>query len=317
MRRGSGPRSTPPQPEILRYAQHVADKHDLRRDIQFSHAGRSARVGRERRPVAGAHRPRRHASPAASTSWRPDACRCPRRLDIAGTERFQGDVLLHQPLAARRRRLHRQARRRDRHRLVGDPVDPDHGRAGGAAHRLPAHAELLDAGQQRPDPRGASWTRSPRDRAAYREAARWSGGGRAARGQPRSSALAVSDEERLAKYEEVWGYGGIIQVLGSYTDHLVNAGRQRARCASSSATRSAPIVERSRRRPRRCARRLPDRHQAAVPRHRLLRDLQPAPRPARRPPQAPDRDRSPRRASTSSTSRSSSTPSSSPPASTR
>src|SRR5687767_9032460 len=24
-----------PQPEILRYAQHVADKHDLRRDIQF------------------------------------------------------------------------------------------------------------------------------------------------------------------------------------------------------------------------------------------------------------------------------------------
>ena len=24
------------QPEILRYLQHVADKHDLRRDIQFS-----------------------------------------------------------------------------------------------------------------------------------------------------------------------------------------------------------------------------------------------------------------------------------------
>ena len=44
-----------PQPEILRYAQHVADKHDLRRDIQFSTRVESARVGRRRRRVAGAH----------------------------------------------------------------------------------------------------------------------------------------------------------------------------------------------------------------------------------------------------------------------
>ncbi|MEZ5297573.1 MAG: NAD(P)/FAD-dependent oxidoreductase [Ilumatobacteraceae bacterium] len=33
-RSGSGPRSAT-QPEILRYLQHVADKHDLRRDIRF------------------------------------------------------------------------------------------------------------------------------------------------------------------------------------------------------------------------------------------------------------------------------------------
>ncbi len=34
------------QPEILRYLQHVADKHDLRRDIQFSTRVDSADVGR-------------------------------------------------------------------------------------------------------------------------------------------------------------------------------------------------------------------------------------------------------------------------------
>ena len=60
----------------------------------------------------------------------------------------------------------------------------------------------------------------------------------------------------------------------------------------------------------------PLRHQAALPRHRLLRDLQPAARPARRPAQAPDHDhhrdgdRHRRRVDASST------PSSTPPAST-
>ena len=34
-RSGSGPSATPTQPEILRYLNHVADRFDLRRDIQF------------------------------------------------------------------------------------------------------------------------------------------------------------------------------------------------------------------------------------------------------------------------------------------
>ena len=36
------------------------------------------------------------------------------------------------------------------------------------------------------------------------------------------SALAVSDEERLARYEEAWQVGGIIEFLGCYSDHLVS-----------------------------------------------------------------------------------------------
>ena len=36
-RSGSGPSATPTQPEILRYLEHVADRFDLRRDIQLEH----------------------------------------------------------------------------------------------------------------------------------------------------------------------------------------------------------------------------------------------------------------------------------------
>ena len=47
------------QPEILRYLNHVADKFDLRRDIQFAHPCRAGPVGRRGVGVARAHRPRR------------------------------------------------------------------------------------------------------------------------------------------------------------------------------------------------------------------------------------------------------------------
>ena len=75
-------------------------------------------------------------------------------------------------------------------------------------------------------------------------------------------------------------------------------GGQRDRRRDRSATRSASIVNDPA--DRRGA--VPDgpllRHQAPVPRHRLLRDVQPAARPAGRPAQAPDHARSPRPAST-------------------
>ena len=47
------------QPEILRYLNHVADKFDLRRDIQFEHTCRASLVGRRRVILARADQPRR------------------------------------------------------------------------------------------------------------------------------------------------------------------------------------------------------------------------------------------------------------------
>ena len=65
--------------------------------------------------------------------------------DFPGRRPLRGRDVPHRPVAARGCRLHRQARRRDRHRLVGDPVDPDHRRQARRAHRVPAHRELLGA----------------------------------------------------------------------------------------------------------------------------------------------------------------------------
>ena len=118
------------QPEILRYAQLVADRYDLRRDIRFSTRVDGGALGRRRRS-AGCSRP----ATADAIS-----CRCyvmatgclslPKAPDIDGRRPVRGRRVLHQPLAARGRRLHRQAGRGHRHRLVGHPVDPADGRAG-------------------------------------------------------------------------------------------------------------------------------------------------------------------------------------------
>ena len=48
----------------------------------------------------------------------------PKSPDIAGADRFGGEVYFTSTLAPRGRRLHRQAGGGDRHRLLGHPVDP-------------------------------------------------------------------------------------------------------------------------------------------------------------------------------------------------
>ena len=189
------------QPEILRYLQHVADKHDLRRDIDVRHAGRPGGLGRGGVTLARAHRARRRTSPAALR----DGHRLPVAAEGArhrGRRPLPGRRLLHQPLAARGRRLHRQAGGGDRHGLVGRPVDPDHRRAGRRAHRLPAHARTSRCRPTTARCRRRSWTPTPSDRDAYREAARWSHGRRAAADPPSEGAFEVSEEERLARYED-------------------------------------------------------------------------------------------------------------------
>ena len=55
------------QPEILRYAQFVADKHDLRRDIRFNTRVDVGRVERRHEPLDGPHRQRRRRHLPATT----------------------------------------------------------------------------------------------------------------------------------------------------------------------------------------------------------------------------------------------------------
>ena len=146
-RSGSGPSATPPSPRSCATLNHVADRFDLRRDIQFDTRVAAAAYDEAAGRWTVAHRRRRRGDRAGSSSWPPAACRrrtCP---TSPGLDRFARRDLPHRALAARGRRLHRQAGRRDRHRLVGHPGDPDHRRAGRAAHRLPAHRRLHAAGR--------------------------------------------------------------------------------------------------------------------------------------------------------------------------
>ena len=147
-----------PQAEILDYANHVADRFDLRPDIPLRDQRHRRHLRRGGQVLDGRDRPGRPGDRAI-----PDHRR---RLSLRRQPaRFSGDGGLsradpsHRPMAARGRRLHRSSRRRHRHRLLRDPVDPDHRRGGGRADGLPAHAQLFRAGlEHRP------WTRTKRPR---------------------------------------------------------------------------------------------------------------------------------------------------------
>ena len=58
-RSGSGASATPAQPEILRYLNHVADRFDLRRDIQFETRVTRGDASTRPRPLDGRDRRRR------------------------------------------------------------------------------------------------------------------------------------------------------------------------------------------------------------------------------------------------------------------
>lgn len=59
------------------------------------------------------------------------------------------------------------------------------------------------------------------DRAGYRTSARWAGAGVPV-ARPTASALQVSDAERRARYEQEWAKGGIIELLSTFNDILLN-----------------------------------------------------------------------------------------------
>ena len=137
------------QPEILTYINHVADRFDLRRDIQLETRVTSAVFDETDEPVDHRDRP-----------WRPchgallhhghrlpvGARRCPPSR-VSRPSRAGGITPAHWPhegvdFTGQRVGDHR-------HRLLRDPVHPDHRRAGRASPRLPAHAELQRAGAQR------------------------------------------------------------------------------------------------------------------------------------------------------------------------
>ena len=89
-RNGTGRRRYAPQPEILSYANHVADRFDLRRHILFD--TRVTAAAFERLRNAGGSRPIAATGVGAnSASWPSAACRR-RTCPLQGREDFHGPI---------------------------------------------------------------------------------------------------------------------------------------------------------------------------------------------------------------------------------
>ena len=287
-RSGRGRRSTPPSRRSCATSSTSPTSYDLRRDIRVLAPRVDAAAWDDAGSTVDDHAPTRGDDVTCRFYVMATGClSMPKAPDIEGADRFAGRGVLHQPLAARGRRLHRQAGRRHRHRLVGHPVDPAHRRAGRrsspcSSARRTSRSRRTTA-RSRPDRAGAASTATA---TAYRDAAKWSRGGVPGRADRRSRGVAVAARSSRERFEAAWEAGELF------------AHPRRLRRPGASTRRPTTIVGRvdpredplDRRRPgdRRGA--VPEgpllRHQAAVPRHRLLRDVQPAARAARRPAQA-------------------------------
>ena len=145
------------QPEILKYINHVADRFDLRRDVQLNTRIVSAlfddKTGEWTLKTDGGEEIRaRYCVMAAGN------LSTPRVPDFKGLKNFKGKwyhsgLWPHEGVD-----FSGSARRRDRHRLVGRADDPDHRQPGQAPDGLPAHRQL--------QPAGAQWADGARARAA-------------------------------------------------------------------------------------------------------------------------------------------------------
>ena len=208
------------QPEILRYAQFVADKHDLRRDMRFNTRVESA----EWNDDASRWTIRTDTGDDLSCRYYIMATGClsmPKVPDIEGTDRFTGEVYFTSTWP------------HDGVDFTGKRVAVI-GTGSSAVQSIPliaAEAEQLTVFQRTPnfsiparngpisDERMAAYRADPE---AYRAEARLSGAG-VPMATPVDSALMVSEEERTARYEAMWERSELLGITGTFNDTMFNA----------------------------------------------------------------------------------------------
>ncbi len=207
------------QPEILRYLEHVAKKHDLYSGIEFSTRVESAAWNEANnswniKTSTGETIAARHYVMATGCLSKP------KELDIDGVENFRGNVYFtsrwpHEGVDFTGKRV----------AVIGT--------GSSAIQSIPIIAQQatqLTVFQRTPNFSIPAYNGSiptdkiealTRDRAQYRQEAKLSGAG-VPMAASETSALMVSDEERNAVYEAAWQRSGIIEVLGTFSDHLAN-----------------------------------------------------------------------------------------------
>ncbi|MGQ0832801.1 MAG: flavin-containing monooxygenase [Microthrixaceae bacterium] len=209
-----------PQPEILRYASHVADRFDLRRDIRFDTRVTAATFDE----ASATWRVETDVGPAVTAQFLVMATGCLSSAnlpDIAGRSSFAGAS------------YHTGQWPHDGVDFTGLRVGVI-GTGSSAVQSIPIIAEQaahLTVFQRTPTYTVPAWN-GPLDPIEVKEIKADYAGLRAANRRTSSafgarqvrndvSALAVTDEERRAEYERRWEVGGL-GFLGAYTDLLLD-----------------------------------------------------------------------------------------------
>jgi cation diffusion facilitator CzcD-associated flavoprotein CzcO len=212
----------PTQPEILRYVNHVADRFDLRRDIDFS-----TRVTRAEWDDAAA-RWTVHTDPGGGGPARAQflimatGCLSASKLpEIPGLERYRG-------------RTHHTARwGKDEVRFDGMAVGVI-GTGSSGIQSIPiiaSQAADLTVFQRTPNFSMPAGNRLLADsevtemKASYRdwrERQRTSGFGVPVENPATLSALEVTEEQRQVTYQNGWDKGDLVSLIGSFTDTLTS-----------------------------------------------------------------------------------------------
>ncbi len=207
------------QPEILAYLRHVADRYDLRRDIRFGtritaaawdEAARRWRL----RTGGGDELSCRHYVMASG------CLSLPKAPDIEGAGRFRGEVYLtgrwpHEGVDFSGKRV----------AVVGTgssgiqsiPLIAGQAAALTVFQRTPNFSIPARNGPPSPD----RLAELAADRAAYREAARWSRGGVPSE-LTDVSGLTAPEEVRRQRFEDAWQAGELFGILGVFSDQAVN-----------------------------------------------------------------------------------------------
>ncbi|CAM3254148.1 alpha/beta hydrolase fold domain-containing protein [Mycobacterium simiae] len=206
------------QPEILRYLNHVADKHDLRRDIQFGTRVTYAHWD-EARSRYRVHTDRGDDLACRHLVMATGCLSVPKDLDIPGVDKFTGEVYFTS-------------------RWPREPVDFTGkrvavvGTGSSGIQTIPliaAQAAELVVFQRTPcfsipahnGPISPDKLAQLADDAAYRQAAKYSFGGVPVE-RTITPAFSVSADERQQRYERAWQRGELLEVLNLYSDLMSN-----------------------------------------------------------------------------------------------
>ena len=209
----------PTQPEILRYAQYVADRFDLRKDIVFRTRVAAAHYDEDSRTWSV--RTEHEDAVTARFLVMATGCLSSSKLpEIPGLDTFKGATYHtahwpHEGVDFSGKRVG----------LIGTgssgvqsiPVIAEQAADLTVFQRTPAYSLPARNRELRPD----EITEMKENYRTYRQAQKESGFG-VPTPVPTKSALEVSEAERHARYEEAWESGSLVNLLTTYTDLAVD-----------------------------------------------------------------------------------------------